>query len=191
MVDIGIGNNLLLGNMKNIMNSDMGGNGFSVPGMGDMGDFTKVASLDDFTAGLDDSENSLMLKGAISKIQSGQTVNPADLSGMSGDNAQLVQDLQDLMDKPGGTQKITRLEGFSNTKNVADKFSEMLSNYVDNVDKQNKNAESAVETFASGGDIDLHSVMIASEKANVSMQLAMQLSNKILAAYKEINNVRV
>jgi flagellar hook-basal body complex protein FliE len=190
-MDMGIRNNLLLGNMKNIMGNSMNGADFSMQGMGGMDGFTKISSLDDFTAGLDDSENSQMLKGAISKIQVGQSVSAADMGGMSGENAQLVQDLQELVDKPGGTQKITRLEGISNTKNVADKFSEMLNNYVSNLNKQEKTAEKAVETFASGGDIDLHSVMISSEKANVSMQLALQLSGKILAAYKEINNVRV
>lgn len=179
-MDIGINNNISLSNM----------NDFSLSSQG-IGDFSRISSLDDFTAGLDDSEDSTMLKGAISKVQTGQPISADDLSGLSGENSQLITDLQTLLDRNDKAQEITRLEGISSTKNVADKFSELLNNYVNNVNQQNKAAENAVETFASGGDIDLHSVMIATEKAGLSMQLAMQLSNKLLNAYREINNVRV
>jgi flagellar hook-basal body complex protein FliE len=154
-------------------------------------DVSGIGTLNDFTAGFDDSEDSVMLKGAISKVQAGQPISADELSGLSGENAQFISDLQEVLSRNDKAQNITQLEGLSSTKNVADKFSELLNNYVNNVNQQNKAAENAVETFASGGDIDLHSVMIATEKAGLSMQLALQLSNKLLNAYREISNVRV
>ncbi len=51
--------------------------------------------------------------------------------------------------------------------------------------------ERAQEAMAMGENISVHDVMIASEKATLSMQMAMQLRNKIITAYNEINNVRV
>ncbi len=45
--------------------------------------------------------------------------------------------------------------------------------------------------MAMGEDVSVHDVMIASEKASLSMGMALQLRNKILSAYTEINNVRV
>jgi flagellar hook-basal body complex protein FliE len=40
-------------------------------------------------------------------------------------------------------------------------------------------------------DTDLHSVMMALEKADVSFQMMMQVRNKIVAAYQEIMKTQV
>ena len=74
---------------------------------------------------------------------------------------------------------------------LVDKFSDLMGKYMNVVDKKHKAAEKAIETFASGGNIDIHSVMIASQKASLSMQLTMQLRNKIVQAYQEIKHIRV
>lgn len=62
-----------------------------------------------------------------------------------------------------------------------------LTSVNDNVVAANK----AQEAFAAGENVSVHDVMIASEKASLSLQMAMQLRNKLLSAYSEINNVRV
>ena len=59
------------------------------------------------------------------------------------------------------------------------------------INQKELEAEHAVETLAMGGDISVHEVMIAAEKANLSMQMGLQLRNKILAAYNELYNVRI
>lgn len=69
---------------------------------------------------------------------------------------------------------------------VANDFQTALSNSMNNLNTTQRNAEAALETFATGGDIDVHSVMIASQKANLSMQMAMQLRNKAIQAYNEV-----
>lgn len=52
-------------------------------------------------------------------------------------------------------------------------------------------AENAQIAFARGDDISVHEVMIAAEKSSLSMQMAIQLRNKVLNAYNEINQIRV
>lgn len=52
-------------------------------------------------------------------------------------------------------------------------------------------ANKAQEALAMGEDISVHDVMIAAEKSALSMQMALQVRNKILTAYNEINNIRV
>lgn len=69
---------------------------------------------------------------------------------------------------------------------VASDFKSALSNSLTDLNSTQRNAEAALETFATGGDIDVHSVMIASQKANLSMQMAMQLRNKAIQAYNEV-----
>ena len=52
-------------------------------------------------------------------------------------------------------------------------------------------AENAQGAFARGDDISVHEVMIAAEKSNLSMQMAIQLRNKVINAYNEINQIKV
>ena len=50
-------------------------------------------------------------------------------------------------------------------------------------------AYEAAETFAAGGDISVHDVMIASQKANLTMQMALQMRNRLVTAYNELRNI--
>lgn len=52
-------------------------------------------------------------------------------------------------------------------------------------------SDRAQEALAMGEDVSVHDVMIAAEKSSLSMNMALQLRNKILTAYQEINNVKV
>lgn len=62
---------------------------------------------------------------------------------------------------------------------------------LNSVNNANLAAERAQEALAMGEDISVHDVMIAAEKSSLGMQMAMQLRNKMITAYNEINNVRV
>jgi flagellar hook-basal body complex protein FliE len=52
-------------------------------------------------------------------------------------------------------------------------------------------ADATAVTMAAGGPVDLHDVMIASEKAALGFQLALQLRNKVVEAYQEIMRMQV
>jgi flagellar hook-basal body complex protein FliE len=47
------------------------------------------------------------------------------------------------------------------------------------------------EDLAMGGNTNIHDAMIAAEKASLSMQMAIQVRNRILAAYTEITSMGV
>lgn len=79
----------------------------------------------------------------------------------------------------------------SAVEKVASDMGKAFGNGLDSVNSSQMDMERAVETMAAGGDISAHEVMIATEKANLSMQMAIQMRNKILAAYSEINNIRI
>lgn len=70
-------------------------------------------------------------------------------------------------------------------------FGESFSDGLKSINNKQLEAEHAVETLASGGDISIHEVMIAAEKANLSMQMGLQLRNKIITAYNELYNVKI
>ena len=54
-----------------------------------------------------------------------------------------------------------------------------------------KQAEQDIETFASGGDISIHDVMISSRKSSLAMQMAIQLRNQVINAYNELRNMTI
>lgn len=54
-----------------------------------------------------------------------------------------------------------------------------------------RKAEDDFETFASGGDISIHEVMISAEKSSLTMQMAIQLRNQMLNAYNEFKNMQI
>ena len=74
-------------------------------------------------------------------------------------------------------------------------FMELMGNAfadgLNSVDNARKASERAEEIFASGGDISVHEVMIAAEKASLSTQMAIQIRNRILNTYTELNQMQL
>ena len=79
----------------------------------------------------------------------------------------------------------------SAVENMANDIGNAFSNSLNDVNKSQNAAYEAAETFASGGDISVHEVMLASQKANLTMQMALQMRNKLVNAYNELYNVRI
>lgn len=75
--------------------------------------------------------------------------------------------------------------------NFLDNISNGIGKGLNSVNEKMDAAQKAQEAFAMGEDVSVHDVMIASEKATLSLQMAMQLRNKIVNIYNEINGVRV
>jgi len=70
-------------------------------------------------------------------------------------------------------------------------FAGSIGGGINSVNQQAAAAEKAQEALAMGENVSVHDVMIAAEKSSLSMNMAIQLRNKMMAAYNEINNVRV
>jgi len=69
-------------------------------------------------------------------------------------------------------------------------FSSVLSNTVHTVDQLHTSAASQVSNLLRGGGGDLNDVMVAVEKADVAFQLMMQVRNKIVNAYQDIEKMQ-
>jgi len=70
------------------------------------------------------------------------------------------------------------------------KFGDVLKNAVQSVDSANNTAGAQINDLLQGGSGDMTSVMIAVEKADVSFQLMMQVRNKIVNAYQDIEKMQ-
>ncbi len=97
----------------------------------------------------------------------------------------------DKLDGMTQTADSTQKRSGSAVENMANDFGKAFSNGLNSVNESQNTAHEAAEIFASGGDISVHEVMLASQKANLTMQMAIQMRNRLVNAYNEINNVRV
>jgi flagellar hook-basal body complex protein FliE len=69
-------------------------------------------------------------------------------------------------------------------------FGDVLQNAVSGVDSLNNTAGAQINNLLQGGSGDMTSVMIAVEKADASFQLMMQVRNKIVNAYQDIEKMQ-
>ncbi len=70
-------------------------------------------------------------------------------------------------------------------------FGELLGKAVDDLDRLQSSADDAVNRLALGEPIDLHSVSIAVQEAEIGFQLALQVRNKLVEAYQEVMRMQV
>ena len=75
-------------------------------------------------------------------------------------------------------------------KAEGDSFTSILSNAVGGVNQLHDAAASQVSNLLQGGGTDLNQEMVAVEKADVSFQLMMQVRNKIVSAYQDIEKMQ-
>jgi flagellar hook-basal body complex protein FliE len=69
-------------------------------------------------------------------------------------------------------------------------FTQTLASAMDEVETAQGDAQSRVTELLKGNGMDVHSAMIAVEKADLSFQLMMQVRNKIVAAYQEVSRMQ-
>ena len=69
-------------------------------------------------------------------------------------------------------------------------FHEVLHSAIDDIQQLEGQAEAKLAGVLSGNGSDVHSALIAVEKADLSFQLMMQVRNKIVSAYEEISRMQ-
>ncbi|MCL2709782.1 MAG: flagellar hook-basal body complex protein FliE [Planctomycetaceae bacterium] len=70
-------------------------------------------------------------------------------------------------------------------------FRDLILGGVGEVNMLQQNADLAVEKLMCGGEIGMAEVLTAVQKADIAFKMMMQIRNKLVAAYQEIQNMRV
>lgn len=84
-----------------------------------------------------------------------------------------------------------KVENLSDSARMMNTFGNSITGAINTLNETQKEAEHAVETLATGGDISIHDVMIASKKSGIAMQMAIQLRNQALNMYNEFKNMGI
>ncbi len=82
------------------------------------------------------------------------------------------------------------LSGLAQTQN-GDKFKNILLDSIDQVNSMQRQADTAVEKMATGGDVNPAEVLTAVQKADLAFKMMLQVRNKLVDAYQEIQAIRV
>lgn len=70
-------------------------------------------------------------------------------------------------------------------------FATTLKEALANVNTQQLHSDTMTEKLINGGNVDLHEVMIASQKASITLSATMEVRNKAVEAYQEIMRMSV
>lgn len=70
-------------------------------------------------------------------------------------------------------------------------FGQLLKDALNSVNDKQIYADKLTNELVLGGDVQVHEVMLAAEEAGLSLQLAVQVRNKITEAVKELTNLQI
>lgn len=77
------------------------------------------------------------------------------------------------------------------SQDINESFYNVLKDKLDGVNEQQVEAENTTEAFINGDEQDVHNVMLATEEAKMSLELAVQVRNKLVEAYQELNRMQM
>lgn len=81
--------------------------------------------------------------------------------------------------------------GVGATGTAIQDFGKLLSRAIEATSEAQQDADSAITRLAAGEPVDVHQVMIAMEKAEITTQLATEVRNKLVEAYQEVMRMQV
>ena len=88
-------------------------------------------------------------------------------------------------------QTLSGITGANNPTGQAGSFKDMLLDSIQDVNNMQQQADQAVETLMTGGEVDPAEVLTAVQKADLAFRLMMQMRNKMMQVYQEVKDIRV
>ena len=70
-------------------------------------------------------------------------------------------------------------------------FQSVLSDAIGRVDQFQQNSQNAIGKFLSGEDQEVHKVALATQQAELSFDLFLQVRNKVISAYQEVMRMQM
>ncbi len=70
-------------------------------------------------------------------------------------------------------------------------FASVLKESIDQVNNSQNEADNMTTKLINGENVDLHQVMIAQQKANITLQATLEVRNKVIEAYQEMMRMQV
>ncbi|HET9960707.1 MAG TPA: flagellar hook-basal body complex protein FliE [Nitrospiraceae bacterium] len=81
--------------------------------------------------------------------------------------------------------------GSTSESGATSQFMGSLKDAISSINEAQTGASKAVEELVTGQSQNIHQTMVALQQADVSFQLMMQVRNKLISAYEEIQRMQV
>ena len=95
------------------------------------------------------------------------------------------------MAMPTITNESTKINPTVTSAEAQQTFANTLKDAISKVNDQQIQSDTMTEKLINGGNVDLHEVMIASQKASITLNATMEVRNKVIEAYQEIMRMSV
>lgn len=70
-------------------------------------------------------------------------------------------------------------------------FSKVIGDVINNVNDKQIESNNMIDSFIKGEDVTMHDVMLSMQESQMSMQLLIEMRNKMVETYQEINKVQL
>ena len=70
-------------------------------------------------------------------------------------------------------------------------FQDVFASAIGQVESMGQDASASVERFLSGDGEDLHTTVLATQRAELSFEMFQQVRNKVVSAYQEIMKMQM
>ena len=94
------------------------------------------------------------------------------------------------------TQRLVNANQASQTRQASpsqpgNSFSSLMTDGVLKVNSMQQDATGQINELLTGGDVNQAEVYTAVQKADMAFRMLVQVRNKLMSAYEEINNIRI
>jgi len=91
----------------------------------------------------------------------------------------------------GQIQQNKTFENLVKEKGNETSFKDTLGNFINEINDLQVKANDSIQDFASGKIENVHEVMVAMSKAEVSFKFMMETRNKLVQTYKEVMHMQM
>lgn len=88
-------------------------------------------------------------------------------------------------------KQLTQLPGAAPAAGESGDFSKVLMDSINEVNRLQSEAADATSRFATGQTTNMAEVMVAVQKADVAYSMLMEIKNKLMDAYQELQQMRI
>lgn len=93
-------------------------------------------------------------------------------------------------DKLSALQPLDRLPDRLRAEPEGASFGDLFKRALNDASGLEGDARSMIEAFLRGEPVELHQVMAASEEASISLELLVEIRNKLAEAYRTVMNIQ-
>lgn len=90
-------------------------------------------------------------------------------------------------------RSVVESTNYKNNSNIStdNNFSQVIGDMINKVEDSQINANKKVESLIKGEEVSMHEVMLSMQESQISMQLLIEMRNKLVEAYQEVNRVQL